>query len=96
MREPIKNAMVHLKYKGISINSSVHFKYEGTSQMLYVGIDLKAHMDSKAWINLNTMGILELQKTIYVFMMGKCIQQREEICSVFLLIVSPENVSICS
>ena len=32
MREPIKNAMVHFKYKGISRNSSVHFKYEGTSQ----------------------------------------------------------------
>ena len=36
MREPIKNAMVHLKYKGISINSSVHFKYEGTSQKFAV------------------------------------------------------------
>ena len=37
----------------------------------YVGIDLKAHMDSNAWINLNTMGILAPQKTIYVFMKGK-------------------------
>ena len=32
MREPLKNAMVHFKNKGISKNSSVHFKYEGTSQ----------------------------------------------------------------
>ena len=48
MREPIKNAMVHFKYKGISRNFSVHFNYEGTSQKSCVGIDLKAHMDSKA------------------------------------------------
>ena len=58
-----KNAMVHFKYKGISRNSSVHFKYEGTSQKSYVGIDLKAHKDLKAWMNLNTMGILIPQKT---------------------------------
>ena len=55
MREPIKNTMVHFKYKGISRNSSVHFKHEGTSQKSYVGIDLKAHKDLKAWMNLNTM-----------------------------------------
>ena len=73
MREPIKIAMVHFKYKGISKKCYVHFKYEGTSQKFYVVIDLKANMDSKAWINLNTMGILVPQKTIYVFMMGKCI-----------------------
>ena len=64
IREPIKNAMVHFKDKGISRSSSVHFKNEGTSQKSYVGIDLKAHMDSNAWINLNTMGILAPQKTI--------------------------------
>ena len=39
MREPIKNAMVHFKYKGISRNSSVHFKYEGTSQKLLCEFD---------------------------------------------------------
>ena len=71
MREPRKNAMVHFKYNGISKNSSVHFKYEGTSKKFYIVIDLKAHMDSNAWINLNTMGILAPQKTIYVFMKGK-------------------------
>ena len=62
MREPIKNAMVHFKYKGISRNSSVHFKYEGTCQKSCVGIDLKAHMDSKAWINFNTMTFLYLRR----------------------------------
>ena len=56
MREPLENAMVHFKYKGISKNSSVHFKYEGTSQKSYVVIVL--YMDSKAWINLKIMGIL--------------------------------------
>ena len=49
MREPLKNAMVHFMYKGISNNSSVHLKYKGTSQKIYVVIDLKAHMDSKPW-----------------------------------------------
>ena len=48
MREPLKNAMVHFKYEGISKNCSVHFKYEGTSKKFYVGIELKAHMDLKA------------------------------------------------
>ncbi len=55
MREPLENPRVHFKYKRISKNSSVHFKYEGTSHESYVGIDLKAHMDSKACINLKTV-----------------------------------------
>ena len=55
--------MVHFKYKGISKNSIVHFKFEGTSRKSYAGIDLKAYTDSKAQINLNTMGILVPQKT---------------------------------
>ena len=55
--------MVHFKYKGISKNSSVRFKYEGTSQKSYVGIDLKANMDSKACINLKTLGGPVSQKT---------------------------------
>ena len=40
MREPLKNAMVY-------------FKYKGTSKNFYVGIDLKAQMDSKTLINLS-------------------------------------------
>ena len=34
MREPIKNTMVHFKYKGISRNSIAHFKYERTKHSL--------------------------------------------------------------
>jgi hypothetical protein len=47
MREPLKNAMVHFKCKGITKNSSILFKYEGTSQKSYIVIALKAHIDSK-------------------------------------------------
>ena len=52
--------MVHFKYKGISKKCYVHFKYEGTSQKCY---DLKAHMESKAFINLKIIGGPVLQKT---------------------------------
>ena len=52
--------MVHFQYKGISKKCYVHFKYEGTSQKCY---DLKAHMESKAFIKLKIIGGPVLQKT---------------------------------
>ena len=52
--------MVHFKYKRISKKCYVHFKYEGTSQKCY---DLKAQMESKAFINLKIIVGPVLQKT---------------------------------
>ena len=52
--------MVHFKYKRISKKCYVHFKYEETSQKCY---DLKAHIESKVFINLKIIGGPVLQKT---------------------------------
>ena len=52
--------MVHFKYRESQKKCYVHFKYEGTSQKCY---DLKAHMQSKAFINLKIIGGPVLQKT---------------------------------
>ena len=59
MREPLKNAMVHFKNKGISKNSSVHFKYEGTSQSYC----LEGSHRLKSMYQLETMGSPVSQKT---------------------------------